>query len=96
MRLRLTVQRHGLPDTSILWPAKDHPSPTIAELLEAVNESIPIEAEEWGFEDYAVELRNTEGKGYECLHYQKVSDVFREDDEVVYVLQYPIFEVYWN
>lgn len=83
MRLRLTIQRHGLPDTLVLWPTQDEPSPTIAELLEAVHESVPIEAEAWGFEDYSVELRSTSGKGYECLHYQRVKDVFREDDEVL-------------
>lgn len=83
MRLRLTVQRNGLPDTSILWPTPEHPSPTIADLLDSVNESIPIQAGDWGLEDYTVELRSASGKGYECLHYQRVSDVFKDDDEVV-------------
>jgi len=83
MRLRLTVQRNGLPDTSILWPVPEYPSPTIADLLESINESVPIQADEWGFEDYTVELKCAVGKGYECLHYQRVTDVFKEDDEVV-------------
>ena len=59
------------------------PSPTIAELLESVNESIPIESDEWGFEDYAVEVKGNGGIDYECLHYQQVSKVFKEDDEVM-------------
>ena len=83
MRLRLTVQRHGLPETSIIWVVETTPSPTIAELLESVNESVPIEANQWGFEDYAVEVKGNGGKDYECLHYQEVAQVMKEDDEVM-------------
>ena len=83
MRLRLTVRRHSLPETTIIWVVETTPSPTIAELLESVNESVPIESEEWGFEDYAVELKGNGECSYECLHYQLVSKVMKEDDEVM-------------
>ena len=79
----MTVRRHSLPETTIIWVVETTPSPTIAELLESVNESVPIESEEWGFEDYAVELKGNGGSSYECLHYQLVSKVMKEDDEVM-------------
>lgn len=52
-------------------------SPTISQLLEQVNEVIPLEAEDWGLEDYAVEVR-----GFECLHFSEVAQILKEDDEV--------------
>lgn len=89
MRLRLTVRRHSLPDTPVVWvvDTSSSPSPTISQLLEAVNEAIPIESEgDWGLEDYAVELKGPNGANYECLHFQHVAAVMKEDDEVMYVL----------
>ncbi|KUJ18058.1 uncharacterized protein LY89DRAFT_732751 [Mollisia scopiformis] len=88
MRLRLTVKRHGLPDTPVVWIVDTTPSssssPTISQLLEAVNEAIPIESEgDWGLEDYAVELKGANGANYECLHFQHVAAVMKEDDEVI-------------
>lgn len=80
MRLRLSVQRHRLPPTNILWSVPDHVSPqayTIARLLEDVNTTIPLEAEHWGLEDYAVEVG-----GFECLHFSPVSQTLKDDDEV--------------
>ncbi|KAL8769129.1 MAG: hypothetical protein Q9209_004763 [Squamulea sp. 1 TL-2023] len=53
------------------------PEPTIAQLLERVNEIIPLESGDWGLEDYAVEVR-----GFECLHFSEVNQVLKEDDEV--------------
>ena len=83
MRLRLTVKRHNLPETLVVWNV-DVETSSIAQLLEQVNDAIPIESGDWGFEDYAVELKGTSGAGdYECLHYKVVKDVFREDDEVM-------------
>lgn len=88
MRLQLTVQRHGLPPTQILWTVGAAAKPpnvalattiTICQFLEQVNEIIPLEADEWGLEDYAVEVR-----GFECLHFSELSQVLREDDEVWY------------
>ena len=82
MRLRLTVRRNGLPDTLVVWNV-DSTAATISKLLEEINEAIPIESGDWGFEDYAVELKGANGLNFECLHYQPVAKVFKEDDEVV-------------
>lgn len=86
MRLHLTVQRNGLPAARILWttggqdPAHSSAeTATISQLLEQVNDIIPLESEEWGLEDYAVEVG-----GFECLHFQEASQVLKEDDEVWY------------
>jgi hypothetical protein len=78
MRLRLTVRRHNLPDTRVLWNIDTSSAPTICQLLEQVNEAIPIESEDWGLEDYAVE-----SNGFECIHYKGVEELFKEDEEVV-------------
>lgn len=89
MRIQLTVLRHTLPPTRILWTASHRSPPntglnlggvasgTISHLLEDVNEVVPLESEEWGLEDYAVEVG-----GYECLHFQEVGLVLKEGDEV--------------
>ncbi|KAL4901789.1 hypothetical protein BDW74DRAFT_70046 [Aspergillus multicolor] len=121
MRLHLTIQRHGLPVTRILWTTAppslfghNHPNPssilpatssaitssrmpnalyanggyTIAQLLEDVNEVIPLETEprlfedessgQWGLEDYAVEVG-----GSECLHFMEIEGILRDGDEVL-------------
>lgn len=84
MRLRLIIQRHSLPPVQLLWTVGDDPSPfspgpsaTTSQLLEQVNEIIPLESEDWGLEDYAVEVC-----GFECLHFSELSHILREDDEV--------------
>ena len=53
------------------------------------NEAIPLESGEWGLEDYAVELKGSYELNFECLHYQLVGKVMKEDDEVMYVLPLP-------
>ncbi|GES57776.1 hypothetical protein ATEIFO6365_0001106500 [Aspergillus terreus] len=121
MRLHLTIQRHGLPVTRILWTTSPpslfeqqaHSSSsifaapssaitssrvpnalyatggyTIAQLLEDVNEVIPLETEpglfdneysgQWGLEDYVVEVC-----GSECLHFMEVEGLLRDGDEVL-------------
>ncbi|RAK77124.1 uncharacterized protein BO72DRAFT_477559 [Aspergillus fijiensis CBS 313.89] len=121
MRLHLTIQRHGLPVTRILWTTSPHSlfgpnasngSPmipaaasaitstrlpnalysnggyTFAQLLEDVNEVIPLETEsvqfdeecsgQWGLEDYVVEVG-----GSECLHFMEVDGLLRDGDEVL-------------
>ena len=87
MRLRLTVRRNALPETPVVWNV-DSDTSTISQLLEQVNEAIPIESGEWGFEDYAVELKGSNGVNFECLHWQPVGKVFKEDDEVMWVMIY--------
>ncbi|KAL4945937.1 hypothetical protein BDV06DRAFT_174337 [Aspergillus oleicola] len=61
---------------------------TIAQLLEDVNEVIPLETEprlfedessgQWGLEDYAVEVG-----GSECLHFMELEGILRDGDEVL-------------
>ncbi|KAK4175352.1 hypothetical protein QBC36DRAFT_312120 [Triangularia setosa] len=83
MRLRLVVRRHALPDARIVFSCKTEDEPTIAGLLEQVNEIIPLESNEWGLEDYIVELRQKDtGAAYDCLHFQQVADVLKDDEEV--------------
>jgi hypothetical protein len=80
MRLRLTVQRNNLPVSNILWTVPDTASVqayTFARLLEDINRILPLEAEQWGLDDYAVELG-----GFECLHFSPVLQTLREDDHL--------------
>lgn len=62
---------------------------TIAQLLEDVNEVVPLETEpnlfgddqtsgQWGLEDYVVEVA-----GSECLHFMEVEGLLRDDDVLV-------------
>ncbi|EEH36457.2 hypothetical protein PAAG_06875 [Paracoccidioides lutzii Pb01] len=67
---------------------------SIAQLLEDVNEVIPLETQveeefengggigggvgQWGLEDYVVEVA-----GFECLHFMEVDGLLRDGDEVV-------------
>lgn len=64
---------------------------TIAQLLEDVNEVVPLETEpglfdeeygggQWGLEDYVVEVA-----GSECLHFMEIEGLLRDGDQVVYV-----------
>jgi hypothetical protein len=83
MRLRLVVRRHNLPDTAIIWAIDTVENPTIAQLLEQVNDVIPLESGgDWGLEDYAVELRGSR-TNFECLHFQIVTSILHEDDELL-------------
>ena len=53
---------------------------TISQFLEQVNEVVPLESEDWGLEDYAVEVG-----GFECLHFAELGGaqgVLREGDVV--------------
>ena len=94
MRLQLSVQRHTLPPTHILFSTASHPAAhtsakhaTISDLLHDVNELVPIESDdgEWGLEDYTVEIAATADQDnvYEALHFQTIDSVLREDDEVI-------------
>lgn len=75
MRLRLEVVRQGLPPVKVMWSAEDHD--TVAQLLEAVDAVMPLEAEGWGYEDYSITLA-----GYELLHWMKLGELCRENDEI--------------
>lgn len=94
MRLKLTVRRHSLPPTRVLWTAGSFPPYTatgssgiISQLLEQINEVIPLESDEWGLEDYAVEVG-----GFECLHFSDLNQVLKEDDEVWWVSSFQALE----
>ena len=76
MRLRVCIHRHELPPTNILWNIPK-PQQTIAELLEQLNDIVPLETEDWGLEDYAVQVG-----AYEGLHFQKIEDVLKDEDEI--------------
>jgi hypothetical protein len=78
IRLRLTVRRHALPEVKLLWPCAASEDLTIAKLLANVSEVVPLEAQEWGLEDYSVEVN-----GFECLHFEQVHKVLKSDDEVM-------------
>lgn len=86
LRLRLVVRRHGLPEARILFNVPLDNDPTVAQLVELVNESIPLENDEWGLDDYTVELRAKDGHAFECMHFQPVASILDKDDEVLYVL----------
>lgn len=63
---------------------------TIAQLLDEINEVVPLETPDrsvgendeiggqWGLEDYVVEVN-----GFECLHFMHVDGLLRDGDEVV-------------
>ncbi|RCI13138.1 hypothetical protein L249_1136 [Ophiocordyceps polyrhachis-furcata BCC 54312] len=83
LRLRLSVHRYGVPDVKLVWPCERSSDFTIFKLLDQVNQVIPLETSEWGLEDYAVELADSSGGSYECLHFQQVSEILKNDDEVI-------------
>lgn len=85
LRLRLVVQRNGMPDVRILFNVILTNDPTISQLLEQVNETTPLEDAdgEWDLDDYAVELHDGKGHAFECLHFQPVATVLDKDDEVL-------------
>jgi len=77
MRVRLSIQRHELPEVKVLWPIATEIN-TISELLDSINNSIPLESDAWGLDDYVVEI-----EGFECLHYANVRSVLNENDELM-------------
>lgn len=83
IRLRLTIRRHGLPEVKLLWPCTASEDLTVAKLLANVNDIIPLEGEQWGLEDYSVELNDGRGGSFECLHFQQVQKVLKQDDQVL-------------
>ncbi|KAI0543466.1 hypothetical protein F4679DRAFT_568635 [Xylaria curta] len=82
MRLRLVVRRNSLPELRLMWHVKLDSNPSISKLLEQLNDHVPLESEDWGLEDYVVELHDSDGTDFECLHYQLVRNVLKPDDRV--------------
>ncbi len=94
MRLQLLIQRHSLPVVAIIHTTGTGPSShtksrfaTVFDLLSDVNDLVTLESSdgEWGLDDYVVEVAATGDQqlSYECLHFQTLESVLREDDEVV-------------
>lgn len=94
MRLQVSVRRHALPATNIIFTTGTGPlsktlapNSTVTDFLYDVNDLVPLESAdgEWGLEDYVVEVQTTADQEtyYECLHYQTIGSVLREDDEVI-------------
>ncbi|KAF2139842.1 uncharacterized protein K452DRAFT_360086 [Aplosporella prunicola CBS 121167] len=80
MRLRLTIQRSKLPSADLLWlvpEAGAHRTLTVSKLLEDVNDVFPLETDHRGLDDYVVEIA-----GFECLHFQKVTEILKDEDQV--------------
>lgn len=83
LRLRLVVRRHNLPEVRVLFSIGLQGEPTIANLLEQVNETVPLESPDWGLDDYVVEIEDSHGHAFECLHFQGVSTILDRDEEVI-------------
>ncbi len=86
LRLRLVVRRHTLPEVRVVFTVLLENDPTIAKFLEHVNDVIPLESDEWGLEDYVVELRDRDGQTFECMHFELVSNTLDRDEEVLLVI----------
>ncbi|KAI6090612.1 hypothetical protein F4821DRAFT_228645 [Hypoxylon rubiginosum] len=82
MRLRLVVRRDGFPEERLVWNVSLETDPTISKLLEKVNEVLPLEVGQRGLENYVVELHDSDGTSFECLHFQTVRSVLKPDDRV--------------
>ncbi|KAF2765223.1 hypothetical protein EJ03DRAFT_319858 [Teratosphaeria nubilosa] len=79
IRIRLQIQRNDLPIVQTLWPIPATSlKRTIAQLLEEINATFPLESDTWGLEHYTITIG-----GYECLHYHALGDVLKDEDEVV-------------
>lgn len=76
MRLRLTVKRNELAPVKFLYALTEEDI-NVSKLLESINRHVPLEADQWGLEDYMVCV-----SGYECLHYQDPRSIFQDNDEV--------------
>lgn len=74
------MQRHALPTTDVLWTIQDdqlRKPTTVSKLLEQVNEILPLESDDWGLEDYVVEVG-----GFEVLHFSNITQVLKDEDQV--------------
>lgn len=85
IRLRLVIRRHAVPEVRLVWPCTGSEDLTVAKLLAQINEVVPLESGDWGLEDYAVELADGHGSSFECLHFQPVGKLFKNDDQVMWV-----------
>ncbi|RYP79541.1 hypothetical protein DL769_002905 [Monosporascus sp. CRB-8-3] len=84
IRLRVVVQRNGLPDDRFMLPLPLEDDPTVAKLLEQVHSNyFPLESGQWGLEDYVVYRVCSDGSLFECLHFSSIRSIFRDDDQAL-------------
>ncbi|RYP79376.1 hypothetical protein DL770_006692 [Monosporascus sp. CRB-9-2] len=84
IRLRVVIQRNGLPDDRFMLPLSLEDNPTVAKLLEHVHSNyFPLESDQWGLEDYAVYRQSSDGSRFECLHFSAIRSLFRDDDQAL-------------
>jgi len=84
LRLLLIVRRYALPEARIIFTISLETDPTVAKLLEQVNDVVPLESSDWGLEDYVVEVKSAaSGYAFDCLHFQPVSSVLKDGEEVM-------------
>ncbi|RYP40441.1 hypothetical protein DL767_001677 [Monosporascus sp. MG133] len=84
IRLRVVVQRNGLPDNRFMLPLSLEDDPTVAKLLEHVHSNyFPLESDQWGLEDYVVFRQSSDGSLFECLHFSAIRSLFRDDDQAL-------------
>ncbi|RYP09599.1 hypothetical protein DL764_001203 [Monosporascus ibericus] len=84
IRLRIVVQRNGLPDDRFMLPLSLEGDPTVAKLLEHVHSNyFPLESDQWGLEDYAVYRQGSDGSRFECLHFSAIGSLFKDDDQAL-------------
>lgn len=85
LRLRVSIQRNGVPEVKLVWPCARSHDLTVSKLVTQINDVVPLEGGEWGLEDYVVELSDGKGGSYECLHFQQVALILKDEDQVLYV-----------
>lgn len=79
MRLYLSIERNALAPVKTVWPLSDLQQKwTIAQLLEAIDKTFPLETQHWGLEDYVVTLN-----GYECVHHHEIASICKDNDALV-------------
>ncbi|KAL1897273.1 hypothetical protein Cpir12675_002377 [Ceratocystis pirilliformis] len=86
MRLRLVVRRAAAPDSRLLWNVPDQVDYPVSQLTAQVHTVLPLYSEanpSSTLEDFVVELIDKNGGSFECLHFQQITDVLKEDDQVL-------------
>ncbi|POR31813.1 Uncharacterized protein TPAR_07985 [Tolypocladium paradoxum] len=83
LRLRVSIQRNGVPEVKLVWPCARSHDLTVSKLVAQINDVVPLEGGEWGLEDYVVELSDGKGGSYECLHFQQVAQILKDEDQVL-------------
>ncbi|QIW97628.1 hypothetical protein AMS68_003146 [Peltaster fructicola] len=79
MRLYLCIDRSGLAPVKTVWPlSQQRHICSVAELLQDVNKTFPLETPDRTLLEYVVTLG-----GYECMRHHEVTSICKEDDELV-------------